>query len=115
MWMELKQGDKNPLLEAAQAISITGGKTPEEIELEALRGEKVADDWRDDPRFAKPAKEDRTELVTTGDGQEMPRWLVEGDDVAGENDKGSYEALMQGWGMSAHGKALDTTTAGGNQ
>lgn len=95
MWMELKQGQKNPMLEAVQAISITGEKSPEEIELERMRGEKVADDYRDDPRFA----EDKMVMADPEKG------------VDAANPKGSFEALMAGWGMSSHGQALDTRPA----
>lgn len=113
MWMELKQGQSNPLLDAAQAISITGGRelTPEERELEELRGEKVSDSWDTDPRNPRNRKQDRTDIIETADGERMPRWLVEGDDAAAGNDKGSFEALMGGWGQSAHGPALDTKGA----
>lgn len=110
MWMELKQGQTNPMLAAAQAISITGDKSPEEIELDEMRGERVADDYRDDPRL-KPKKEDRGELVEMNDGSTVPRWLVEGDDASPENGQGSFEALMGGWGQSSHGRALDTSGA----
>jgi hypothetical protein len=112
MWMELKKGQSNPMLDAAQAISITGGpeKSPEEIALDEMRGEKVADDYRDDPRL-KSKKEDRSALVQMNDGSTIPRWLVEGDDVAEENKQGSFESLMGGWAPSSHGQAFDTSAA----
>lgn len=108
MWMELKKGERNPMLDAAQSISFLAmPKSAEEKALDEMRGGRVADRIEDDPRF-KPKKEDRTGLVTMNDGQQMPRWLVEGDDVADQNATGSYEQLMGGWGRSAHGQALDT-------
>lgn len=111
MWMELKQGQPNPMLDAAQAISIFGAElTPEEKALEEMRGPVVAADWRDDPRFKSP-KESRTDLVTMNDGEVMPRWLVEGDDAAADNITGSFEHLMRGGFASAHGQAFDTSGA----
>jgi hypothetical protein len=97
MWMELKQGQKNPMLEAALAISLTGEMSPEEAErereLDAMRGEKVADDYRDDPRLKK-------EQMVLADP-------VKG--VEASNPSGSFEALMGGWGRHpTHGQALDT-------
>jgi hypothetical protein len=58
-----KHGGRNPLVDAAQDISIFAGASPRErqeleLELEAMRGEKVADDWRDDPRLQKPVPAD---------------------------------------------------------
>lgn len=92
------------------AISIMGHEqTPEERELEEMRGPKVADRLEDDPRF-KPQKEDRTGLVKMNDGAQLPRWLVEGDDAAAVNQASSYEALMGGWGRHpSHGQAFDMT------
>lgn len=46
-------GGRNPLVELAHAIDILGGEEPDPI-----RGEKVADDWRDDPRLARPVAAD---------------------------------------------------------
>jgi hypothetical protein len=111
MWMELKKGEANPMLEAAQAISITGEKSPEERERDDMRGEVVAESWEKDPRNPRNQKQDRTDIVEMADGERMPRWLVEGDDAAGGNDKGSFESLMGGWGQSSHGRALDTRGA----
>jgi hypothetical protein len=93
--MELKQGQKNPMLEAALAISITGHeKTPEEVALDEMRGPKVADSVEDDPRFQK---------------------MVLADPVKGieaSNPSGSFEALMAGWGQHpSHGQAFDTSAA----
>ena len=48
-----KTGGKNPLVELAQSIDIMGD--PRDAELDAMRGEKVADDWHDDPRLAQQA------------------------------------------------------------
>lgn len=52
VWMDLKQGQKNPLVEAVHHIDIFGGRDEREAELDKIRGPKVADDWHDDPRFA---------------------------------------------------------------
>jgi hypothetical protein len=113
MWMELKKGERNPMLDAAQSISFfKKPSTPEEVELDKMRGERVADRLEDDPRF-KPQKEDRTALIPMNDGTQMPRWLLEGDDVADTNPDGSYERLMGGWGRSAHGQAIDTRSGKG--
>lgn len=111
MWMELKKGEANPMLEAAREISIFGPRalTPEEAALAEQRGERVADSWEEDPRNPRNQKEDRTALMELEDGTFAPRWLIEGDDVAGDNAKGSFEALLQGWGQSSHGQALDTS------
>jgi hypothetical protein len=48
-----KTGGKNPLVELAQAIDIMG--SPQDKELDAMRGPKVADDWREDPRLSQQA------------------------------------------------------------
>jgi hypothetical protein len=74
--VEAKNG-RNPLVEAAQAIDIFGGAERErERELDAVRGEMVAADWRDDPRFAPvPADPDT--------GQEA------------SNTPGSFESFMR--------------------
>lgn len=56
-----------------------------------MRGEKVADDVKDDPRFS----------------------MVEADPVRGveaSNGVGSFESLMGGWGSPARA-AFDTTMA----
>lgn len=56
------QNGKNPLVEAARDIDIFAGQSARdrerERELDAIRGEKVADDWRDDPRLARPVAAD---------------------------------------------------------
>jgi hypothetical protein len=70
-----KYGGRNPLVEAAQAIDILGGRTPEEEELDRIRGPKVADRWQDDDRIAR----------------------VPADPAAGveaSNAPGSYEAML---------------------
>jgi hypothetical protein len=48
-------GGRNPLVELAAGIDIFGGKSPEEQELDRIRGPKVADSIEDDPRFGKVA------------------------------------------------------------
>jgi hypothetical protein len=95
MWMELKKGQKNPMLEAALAISIMGHeKTPEEVALEEMRGPKVADSVEDDPRFQKMVLADPV------------------NGVEASNPSGSFEQLMAGWGMHpSHGQAFDTSAA----
>lgn len=50
-----KTGGRNPLVELAQSIDIFSSKTPEERELDRIRGPKVADRVEDDPRFARVA------------------------------------------------------------
>jgi hypothetical protein len=50
-----KTGGRNPLVDMAQELDILGGKSDRDRELDAIRGEKVADDWRDDPRIAPVA------------------------------------------------------------
>ena len=50
-----KTGGKNPLVEMAQSISIFGEKTPEEEELDRIRGPQVARSLDEDPRFGKVA------------------------------------------------------------
>lgn len=70
-----KTGGRNPLVDLAQSIDIFGGRTPEEIELERIRGPKVADSIEDDPRFGKVAADPDT-------GQEAA------------NAAGSYEAFL---------------------
>lgn len=74
-----KTGGKNPLVELAQSIDILGGKSPEEQELDRIRGEKVADRIEDDPRFAKVAADPDT-----------------GTEAA--NGQGSYEAFLMAFG-----------------
>jgi hypothetical protein len=72
-----KHGGRNPLVDAAQAISITGEPDEAERQLSLIRGEKVADRLEDDPRL---------DLKVAAD----PEHGVEAD-----NTSGSYEALMQ--------------------
>lgn len=72
-------GGKNPLVELAASIDIFGGKSPEEQELDRIRGPKVADSIEDDPRFGKVAAD--------------PEAGVEAD-----NGQGSYEAFMTMFG-----------------
>lgn len=98
LWMELKKGQKNPMLEAAMAISILKQEpTPEERELDEMRGEKVADRLEDDPRFKQ--------------NQRIEAHWEDGAWVEASNPVGSFEALMGGWGQSSHGRALDTRAA----
>ena len=70
-----KTGGRNPLVDAAQALDILGGKTEEEKELDRIRGPRVADRIEDDPRFSRVAAD--------------PRKGVEA-----ENPQGSFEAFM---------------------
>jgi hypothetical protein len=70
-----QHGGRNPLVEMAAAIDIFGGKSPEEQELDRIRGPKVADHVEDDPRFGKVAAD--------------PAAGVEASNAAG-----SYEAFM---------------------
>jgi hypothetical protein len=52
-------GGRNPLVDAAQELDILGGRSERDRErdreLDAIRGEKVADRIEDDPRFSKVA------------------------------------------------------------
>ena len=70
-----KHGGRNPLMDMAADIDILGRKSPEEIELEKMRGPVVARSIEEDPRFAKVAANPDT-------GQEA------------SNAAGSYEAFM---------------------
>jgi hypothetical protein len=70
-----QHGGKNPLVELAQSIDIFGVKTPEERELDRIRGPQVAASVQDDPRFGKVAADPQA-------GTEA------------ENAAGSYEAFM---------------------
>lgn len=74
-----KHGGRNPLVEMAASIDIFGGKSPEEQELDRIRGPKVADSIEDDPRFGKVAAD--------------PDRGVEAD-----NGQGSYESFLQMFG-----------------
>jgi hypothetical protein len=69
-----KHGGRNPLVDAAQALDILGGRTPEE-ELDRMRGPRVADRIEDDPRFARVAADP-----------------AKGIEAA--NPDGSFEAMM---------------------
>lgn len=71
-----KNGGRNPLVELASAIDIFGTRSPEEEELDRIRGPKVADRVQDDPRFGKVAAN--------------PEAGVEAD-----NGAGSYEAFLR--------------------
>jgi hypothetical protein len=74
--IDVKQhGGRNPLVEMAQSISITGDQAPEEIELDRIRGPRVADRLEDDPRFARVAADPAA-------------------GVEAENAAGSYEQLL---------------------
>jgi hypothetical protein len=70
-----KHGGRNPLVEMAASIDILGGKTPEERELDRVRGPKVADRVEDDARFAKVAADPAA-------------------GVEAANAPGSYEAML---------------------
>lgn len=70
-----KTGGRNPLVEAAASISIFGDKTPEERELDRIRGPVVAARIEDDPRFGKVAADPEA-------------------GVEASNASGSYEAFM---------------------
>lgn len=86
------------MMEAVRRINILEGTgmgrklDAREAELHAMRGEKVADDIRNDPRFSRVGAD--------------PEHGVEAS-----NPGGSFEALMSGWLSSSHGQALDTSTA----
>jgi hypothetical protein len=70
-----KTGGRNPLVELAHSIDILGKRSPEEQELDRIRGPRVADSIEQDPRFARVAANPDT-------GQEAA------------NAAGSYEAFM---------------------
>jgi hypothetical protein len=69
-----KHGGRNPLVELAASLSIFGDKSPEEEELDRIRGPAVAARLEDDPRFGKVAAD--------------PEQGVEAS-----NSAGSYEAF----------------------
>lgn len=75
-----RSGGRNPLVELAQSIDILDGKSDAERELDAMRGPRVADDWRDDPRLAQVAAD--------------PEHGVEA-----ANSPGSFEAFSAMFGM----------------
>jgi hypothetical protein len=79
--MDLKEGQQNPLVVAAASMDIFAGAqvSREERELVAMRGEKVADDWRDDPRLQMPAAD--------------PESAAEAANAAG-----SYEGFLKAFG-----------------
>lgn len=82
VWMNLEGGKKNPIVTAAQEIDFLPAQTGPS-ELDQLRGEKVADDWRDDPRLAPQG----------------------GDDPS--NADGSFEAFMNMFGGNAPLSAMN--------
>jgi len=80
-----KTGGRNPLVDAAQALDILGGKSEEEKELDRMRGPMVAARAEDDPRLQlKPVAADP------------------GKGVEASNPSGSFEAMirMMGGGTS---------------
>jgi hypothetical protein len=88
LWMDLKGGEKNPIVAAAQEIDFmpSPGALSKLGELDKLRGEKVADDWHDDPRLApQPA----------------------GADKDASNADGSFEAFMNMFGGNAPLSAMN--------
>lgn len=91
-----KTGGRNPLVEMARDISIFGEKTPEEEELDRIRGPQVASSIDDDPRFGKVAAD--------------PDKGVEA-----ANSTGSYEAFMgmMGGGAVPPPVPQDIALAGG--
>lgn len=50
-----KTGGRNPLVDAVAELDILGGRGKRDAELDAIRGEKVADRIEDDPRFSRVA------------------------------------------------------------
>lgn len=70
-----KHGNRNPLVEAAMAVSIFGEKSPEELELDRIRGPQVAARMEDDERFARRAADPE-------------------NGVEASNAAGSYEAFL---------------------
>jgi hypothetical protein len=70
-----KHGGRNPLVELAASIDIFGNRTPEEQELDRIRGPVMYDHVEDDPRFGKVAAD--------------PQAGVEASNAAG-----SYEAML---------------------
>lgn len=70
-----KHGGRNPLVDMAQSIDILGGKTPEERELDRIRGPRMYDRAEDDHRLGKTAAD--------------PAAGVEASNAAG-----SYEAML---------------------
>lgn len=72
-----RHGGRNPLVDAAQHLDITGGRDEAERELDAIRGPKVADRWEDDSRLS-------------GKVQADPQRGVEA-----ANAEGSFEAMLR--------------------
>jgi hypothetical protein len=70
-----KHGGRNPLVELAASLDIFGVKSPEEQELDRIRGPMVAAHVEDDPRFGKVAADPEA-------------------GVEASNSPGSYEAFM---------------------
>ena len=90
-----KTGGRNPLVDAAQALDILGGKTEEEKELDRIRGPRVADRIEDDPRFSRVAAD--------------PHKGVEA-----ENPQGSFEAFMAMMGGGTGPAIPDIVQANGD-
>jgi len=76
LWMNLGKGEVNPLIEQAARIDFLGSP---DTELDDIRGEKVADDWRKDPRLA-------------------PQAADPAQGVEASNAEGSFEAFMTMFG-----------------
>lgn len=74
-----KHGGRNPLVELAASLDIFGTGSPEERELDRIRGAKVADSVEDDPRFGKVAADP-------------------GSGVEASNSAGSFEAFAAAFG-----------------
>jgi hypothetical protein len=86
-----KTGGRNPLVDAALELDIFGGARTEaeleaERELDAIRGEKVADHWQDDPRIA-------------------PVGADPDKGVEASNPDGSFEAMLRMMGGGGMGPA----------
>lgn len=101
------KGRTNPLVEAVKDISIFGEgreRTPEEEELDRMRGPVVAADYRDDPRLQAepPGKKDAVYRYGPADDDFVPEWVV--NPTIPDNKPGSYEQLRAGWGE--HKKAF---------
>ena len=87
-WIDTeKTGGRNPLVEAAQQLDIFGGRTPEEEELDRIRGPRVADRVEDDPRFSRVAADP-------------------GRGVEAANPGGSFEAMIRLMGGGAGSPAM---------
>ncbi len=77
-----EHGGRNPLVDMAQELDILGGRSVAEKELDAIRGEKVADRIEDDPRFSRVPADP-------------------GKGVEAANPDGSFEAMMRMFGGGA--------------